>query len=81
MTKILIKTYNGRLMNFDNITAIEPGMKEVRAYCGSSRGITMFYGEPNQIEAWMKAFNREFECASNLPTYVIDVNDEAKGAK
>ena len=78
MTRILIKTKDGRLINYDNVAVIEPSTNNIRARFNGLKDITIFYGELKQVEAWMKAFSREFECAGNLPTYIIDVNDEAK---
>ena len=81
-TKILIKTCYGRLINYDSIIAIEPTSINVSAVINTSdsRNIVLFSGDSNQVETWMQIFQREFECAGNQPTYVIDVNDEAKGA-
>lgn len=85
MNKILVRTQNGRLINLDHIIVIHPDFNIITAVLNTSHSryddVEVFTGSPKEVKTWMKLYNREFECAGNLPTYIIDVNDEAKGAK
>ena len=87
MTKILIRTQKGELINYDQVVNIFDN-DGPDAIVGSitngnrERGVYFFHSKnKKQREKWMQAFRREFESAGNLPTYIIDVNDEATGVK
>ena len=80
--KILIRTQDGRLINQDYVSAILPDNAGIRALVNTTKfeqlDTRIFHGRGRQMAKWMQAYQREFECAGNLPTYIIDVNKEAE---